>query len=71
MPCQYPGRSLVQAWIPNALAAQLRDRATAADRSIAAEVRCAVRSYLALTSEAALAGGSAKTVGDDDRAAAA
>ena len=61
MPCQYPGRSLVQAWIPNALAAQLRDRATAADRSIAA----------ALTSEAALAGGSAKTVGDDDRAAAA
>jgi plasmid stability protein len=53
-----PHRTLVQTWVDHGLAAQLRERAISADRSVAAETRVALRQYLE-SSEAALAGGSA------------
>lgn len=57
---------VVSTWLPHADAAALRARAAAADRSIAAELRRALRPYLSRTSEAALAGGSATTTREDD-----
>lgn len=45
-------RKLLQAWVPRELQVELADRARAADRSLSAEVRQAVREHLK-SSEAA------------------
>lgn len=46
MPAQKEGRKLVQAWIPDDAASQLKSWADDAERSVAAELRIAVRSHL-------------------------
>jgi hypothetical protein len=42
-----PSQRLLQSWVPENLATELRERAAAADRSISAELRQAIRLYLA------------------------
>jgi hypothetical protein len=39
-------RELIQAWAPGELVEQLRERAAAADRTLSAELRQAVRGHL-------------------------
>jgi plasmid stability protein len=39
-------RALVSAWVPSSLAVRLRERAMAAERSLAAETRVALRRYV-------------------------